>query len=249
MGFRVKQLKTPAVKEAIMITGFPGIGNVGKIAIDFLIDHIKPEKLMELHSDSFPHSVFVTEQGLLEMPSVRLYYKRIKTSEFIFVSGDAQPVAEEACYAFCEKLLSIAKELKCREVITMGGIGLGKIPKKPKVYIAGNNKDYIKGFPNCNTKIYGVVGPIMGVTGVLAGTAKEMNMLSAVILAQTFAHPVYLGVKGAKEILAVLNQKYGFRLDIRKIADEVNGFEEDGFLPHQEPVLPKPAKEGMSYFG
>ncbi|MDI6736953.1 MAG: PAC2 family protein [Nanoarchaeota archaeon] len=250
MEFRIKQFKKPNIKEAIMITGFPGIGNVGKIAIDFLIDHLKPEKIMELQSDSFPHSVFVTEQGLLEMPSVRLYYKKVKANEFIFVSGDAQPVTEEACYAFCNKLLSIAKEMKCKEIITMGGIGLGKIPKKPKVYIAGNSRNYIKGFPNCNIKIYGVVGPIVGVTGVLAGMAKEKAMLSSVILAQTFAHPFYLGVKGAKEILAVLNQKYGFKLDIKKIADEINGFEEESFLSsHEEPGLPKPAKGGMTYFG
>ncbi|MDD4878342.1 MAG: PAC2 family protein [Candidatus Nanoarchaeia archaeon] len=246
MEFRIKQFRKPIIKQAIMITGFPGIGNVGKIAIDFLIDHLKPVKIMEIESDSFPHSVFVTEQGLLEMPSVRLYYKKVKNNEFIFVSGDAQPVTEEACYAFCNKLLSIAKELKVKEIITMGGIGLGKIPKKPKVYIAGNNKNYIKGFPNCNIKIYGVVGPIMGVTGVLAGMAKDM--LSAVILSQTFAHPVYLGVKGAKEILAVLNQKYGFKLDIKKIADDINGFEEE-MVSSQEQLLAKPNKGGMTYFG
>lgn len=250
MEFRIKQFKKPKIKEATMITGFPGIGNVGKIAIDFLIDHLKPERIMEIQSDSFPHSVFVTEQGLLEIPSVRLYYKKVKNNEFILVSGDAQPVTEETCYAFCNKLLSIAKELKCSEIITMGGIGLGKIPKKPKVYIAGNNKNYIKSFPNCNIKIYGIVGPIVGVTGVLAGMAKDKAMLSAVILAQTFAHPVYLGVKGAKEILAVLNQKYVFKLDIKKIAEEINGFEEDALISmHEEPVLQKPTKEGMTYFG
>ena len=158
MEFRIKQFKKPKITEATMITGFPGIGNVGKIAIDFLIDHLKPEKIMEISSDNFPHSVFVTEQGLLELPLVRIFYKKVKNKEFVLVTGDAQPITEEGCYAFCNKLLNIAKDLNCKEIITMGGIGLGKIPKKPKAYIAGNNKAYIKGFPNCNIKIYGVVG-------------------------------------------------------------------------------------------
>ncbi len=131
MDFRIKTFKAIKPKKAIMLTGFPGIGNVGKIAIDFLIDSIKPLKIMEITSNRFPHSVFVTEQGLLEMPSVKIFYKKVKDNEFILVSGDAQPVNEEACYAFCEKLLSIAKDFKCSEIITLGGIGLGKIPKKP----------------------------------------------------------------------------------------------------------------------
>ncbi|MFA5887829.1 MAG: PAC2 family protein [Candidatus Nanoarchaeia archaeon] len=249
MEFRIKQFKKPKIKEATMITGFPGIGNVGKIAIDFLIDHLKPEKIMEISSDSFPHSVFVTEHGLLELPLVRIFYKKVKNKEFVLVTGDAQPITEEGCYAFCNKLLTIAKDLNCKEIITMGGIGLGKIPKKPKAYIAGNNKAYIKGFPNCNIKIYGVVGPIMGVTGVLAGLAKERNMLSAVLLAQTFAHPVYLGVKGAKELLAVLNLKYGFKLDLKKISEDINGFDEDSLIHSMEEHMPKQEKSNMNYLG
>lgn len=250
MDFRIKTFKTARLKKAIMITGFPGIGNVGKIAIDFLIDSIKPLKLMEITSNRFPHSVFVTEQGLLEIPSVKIFYKKVKDMEFVLVSGDAQPINEEACYAFCERLLSIAKELKCAEIITMGGIGLGKIPKKPKVFVSGNNKNYIRSFPNCNIKIYGVVGPIIGVTGLLAGMAKEKNMLSAVLLAQTFAHPVYLGVKGAKELLSVLNQKYGFRVDLKKMADEIEEIEEEHVLSGiEEAVAQKAKKPVMSYFG
>ena len=249
MEFRIKQFKKPKITEATMITGFPGIGNVGKIAIDFLIDHLKPEKIMEISSDSFPHSVFVTEQGLLELPLVRIFYKKVKNKEFVLVTGDAQPITEEGCYAFCNKLLNIAKDLNCKEIITMGGIGLGKIPKKPKAYIAGNNKAYIKGFPNCNIKIYGVVGPIMGVTGVLAGLAKGKNMLSVVLLAQTFAHPVYLGVKGAKELLAVLNLKYGFKLDLKKISEDINGFDEDALIHSMEERMPKQEKSNMNYLG
>jgi len=248
MEFRIKTFKKAKTKAPILISGFPGIGNVGKIAIDFLIDHLKPEKLLEIESSRFPHSVFVTEQGLLEMPSVRLYYKKVKNKEFVLVSGDAQPVNEEACYDFCYKLLDIAKELKVKEIITMGGIGLGKIPRKPKVYVSGNNRNYIKSFPDCNIRIYGVVGPIIGVTGLLAGLAKEKGMLSAVLLAQTFAHPVYLGVKGAKEILAVLNRKYGFKIDLDKIAEEIDNIEDEALMPEMA-VDEKAKKPQMSYFG
>ncbi len=118
------------------------------------------------------------------------------------------------------------------------------------MFVSGNNRNYIKSFPNCNTKIYGVVGPIIGVTGLLAGMAKEKNMLSAVLLAQTFAHPIYLGVKGAKELLCVLNLKYGFKFDLKKMADEIEEIEEEPVLPGiEEAVANKVKKPVMSYFG
>jgi predicted ATP-grasp superfamily ATP-dependent carboligase len=47
------------------------------------------------------------------------------------------------------------------------------------------------------------------------------------LLAQTFAHPAYLGIKGAKEILQVLNEKYSFKLDLNKLTDEIDEMEKE----------------------
>ena len=42
--------KMPKMKNPILIEGLPGIGNVGKIAIDFMIDELKPTLLYKLYS-------------------------------------------------------------------------------------------------------------------------------------------------------------------------------------------------------
>ena len=57
--------KTPKLNMPIFIEGLPGIGNVGKIAVDFLIDELKAKKLYEITSYAFPHSVFLNEDNLL----------------------------------------------------------------------------------------------------------------------------------------------------------------------------------------
>jgi len=44
-------------KDAILIAGLPGIGNVGKVAVDFLIDGLKAKNVATLFSFSLPHSV------------------------------------------------------------------------------------------------------------------------------------------------------------------------------------------------
>ena len=47
------------------------------------------------------------------------------------------------------------------------------------------------------------------------------------MLAETFGHPMYLGMKGAKEILHILNKKLGLRLNLKKIDEEIKDMENE----------------------
>ena len=70
--------KIPNLKNPILVEGLPGIGSVGKIAIDYMIDKLKPTLLYKIHSHEFPHTVYLTEKSFVELPSVTLYYFRNK---------------------------------------------------------------------------------------------------------------------------------------------------------------------------
>ncbi|MBN2881358.1 PAC2 family protein [Candidatus Woesearchaeota archaeon] len=215
-------------KKSILIEGLPGIGNVGKIAVDFLIDEIEAKKILEITSSSFPHSVFVNEDNLVELPKVQLFYKKIGSITYLFLSGDIQPPDEVSCYEFSQLILDLAKKLKCTEVITLGGLGLESIEKTPKMYCTGNSTKIIKEYKivkNITDKLYGVVGPIMGVSGLLVGLAESKKMDAVCILAETINHPLYLGIKGAREILKLLSKKFPFKVNIKKLDKEIKTLE------------------------
>ena len=164
---------------------------------------------------------------MIDVPCISIYHANLNKQDYLFLTGDVQPVDEPSCYEFCELVVDLFKKYNGKEIITLGGIGLQKIPKKPKVYITGTNKALIKTFPHANDKIFSVVGPILGVTGVLLGVAQR-NKLSAVsLLAQTFAHPAYLGIKGAKETLHILNEKYEFKMNLNKLTEEIDEMEKE----------------------
>ena len=225
--------------QPILIEGLPGIGNVGKIAVDFLIEELKAKKLCSFFSYKFPHSVFIGEDNLVEMPKLEMYYKNFSgekgknkknTSgkgkrDLILLTGDIQPIDEESCYRFCEEVLNIAKEYRCTEVVTTGGIGLQNIPEKPKVYCTSNDaqllKSYTKNSLLVEKEIYGIVGPIMGVSGILLSMGKRMDVKAVSLLAQTFGHPMYLGIKGAKELLKVIDLKFNYGIDLKKMSKEI----------------------------
>ena len=42
--------KKPNLKNPVLIEGLPGIGNVGKIVVDFMVDELKAQKVYEIYS-------------------------------------------------------------------------------------------------------------------------------------------------------------------------------------------------------
>ena len=222
--------KIPKLNKMIFIEGLPGIGNVGKVAVDFLIDELKAIKLYEITSYTFPHSVFVNEDNLVELPIVEVFYRQSGSKrDIILLGGDVQPVDEISSYEFSGKVLEMAQKFNVKEIITLGGIGLNDIPKKPKVYCTGNSKKIIEAYKSelVSNKLYGVVGPIVGVSGLLLGLASRKNIGAVSLLAETYGHPMYLGIKGAKEILKVLNKKLDLRIDVNKLDREIKDIESE----------------------
>ena len=221
--------KIPKLRDAILIEGLPGIGNVGKLAVDFLIEELKAKKIYEFFSYSMPHSVFVNEDNLVDLPKIEMYYATVKGRPILFLSGDTQPIDEVSSYVFSEKVLNIATELGTTEIITIGGIGLSNIPKNPRVFCTGNCKDIIQKYKKgtkMNDKIFGVVGPIIGVSGLLIGLSKKRKMKAMSMLAETYGHPMYLGMRGAQEVVNVLNFKLSLKLNTKKFESQVEKIEE-----------------------
>ncbi|MEK6904220.1 MAG: PAC2 family protein [Nanoarchaeota archaeon] len=217
MNWQIKQIAKVKMKDPILIEGLPGMGNVGKIAVDFLIDSLKAKKLYEITSYQLPHCVFVNEENLVELPEIEIYYKNIGGRTLLFLAGDIQPLNEQSCYEFCHTLLDTVKENNVDEIVTLGGIALPKIPKSPKVYCTGNSKKLIQRYEKSrmvNTNIHGVVGPIIGVSGLLTGLAQRWKIPAIALLAETFGHPNYLGVTGAKQILKILGKRLNLKVDV-----------------------------------
>jgi len=221
--------KTTGLKDPLLVVGLPGIANVGKIVVDFMGESKKAERTAQFHSHAMPHAVFVNEHHLIEMPRIELWLIR-GTRDILLLVGDTQPIDERSCHEFCEAALSHCQSLGCSEVISIGGIALRKIPRRPKLFVTGTGKKYVEAFAQgtpCDHKLYGIVGPIIGITGLIVAHAGAKRMRNACILAETYGHPMYLGIPGAREILKVLDKKYKLKLDLSSLDEEIKQMESD----------------------
>lgn len=228
-------------KNPVFIEGLPGIGNVGKVVIDYVIDKLKAKKVVSFFSYDLPHSVFVNEKGLVQLPSIDMYHFHSDDVDYLFLTGDAQPAVERASYEFTEQILDLLRSYACKEIITLGGIGLDDIPKDSQVFVTGNKKSFVKEFSafGANNKIFGVVGPIVGVSGLLLGLCKKIP--AAALLAETFAHPMYIGLKEAKVLLELLAKKYSFEIDFKDLDEEIALVDEE-LQASQDGSVEKPKK-------
>lgn len=259
----VKQFpkSVPRLSKAVLIAGLPGIGNVGKVAVDFMVEELKAEKLYEFFSYSLPHSVFVTEENLVELPSISLFVKKGagRRPDLLFLAGDVQPIDEESCYSFSDTVLSYFTKLGGTQVVTIGGIGLPAVPKSPKVYCTGTSKEAVQSYKTVGVEpsLYGVVGPIIGVTGVMLGLSKRRSIPAVSLLAETFAHPMYLGIKGAREVVTILNDKLALGINIKELDREIRDLESEAADRIKQVDFPKALRgigkgrsgEDVSYIG
>jgi uncharacterized protein len=220
MAWELNKVSKQSIKNPTLIEGLPGVGNVGKIAVEYLIDVLKAKKAYEITSSELPHYVFVNEDNILEMPSIDIYSAKIGTKDILLLSGDMQPPTESACHSFCTQILDNFEKTKGKEIITLGGIALREMPEDPEIYFTANSKAILKKYSNKEKpkrELHEFIGPIMGVTGVLPGLAAKRKIPALTMLAETHENPGHVGLEEARKIIKHLNKKLNLKLKNREI--------------------------------
>jgi len=225
MKFEFKKEKKGLIslKNGVLLEGLPGIANVGKIAIDYIIESLKPSLIYSITSDFFPSAVFINSENLLETPKIEIYHKKIGRKDFLFLSGNTQPI-NEASYEFCREVISLVSKLGCKTIVTTGGIGLLAPPEKPQVYCAGRDLKFVNSFRKelkISHDVFGTVGSISGVAGLLVGLSDPKKINGVVLLVETLAHPLYVGMEGANELLKTIEKKFGLGINLKGYSKEM----------------------------
>lgn len=104
-------------KSPVVISGFPGVGMVGAIAAEFLIQHLGTKQIGKIILDNSPPLVAIHDGKLVEPFSV--YYSS-KHGIVVVHSIIAAPGTE---WQAASAILSICKTLNAKELISIEGVG------------------------------------------------------------------------------------------------------------------------------
>ena len=244
--------KKPKLNNPILIEGLPGIGNVGKLAVEHLIDTIKAIKFAELYSKDFPPQVFINTDGTIELVKNEFYYWKAKKKnqrDLILLTGDYQGLSSHGQYELVDKILDIVKEFGTKEIFTLGGYGLGHEIREPKVLCATTDKHLVK-----TMKKYGAIfkknepgGGIVGASGLLLGLGKLRGLQGICFMGET---PGYLvDPKSAKAVLNILMKITNVEVNLSALERKAREIEHIAHQLKEMESLSKEKSEELKYIG
>ena len=217
----IKYESKPILDHPIFIEALPGIGNVGKVAGDFLADAIKATKFATIYSENFPPQVMLDEQCVIKMACNELWFaKNVNEKDIIFLRGDFQGSTPEGQFELSKEVMDILLEYDVSKIITLGGYGTGAMVDTPRVLGAVSNTTIRTYFEDLGV-IFSPNDPqagIVGASGILLGLGKVYGIDSICLMGETSGY--FVDHKSAMAILNILMKVIGVDLDTKDLREK-----------------------------
>ncbi len=214
-GDNVKIITKPlSLENPIIVEGFPGIGLVGNIASQHLIDELEMEYIGSVESKYFP-PIAVLFNGIINMP-VRIYEG--KEHNILTVISDI-PIHPTISYEVSKVLMDWAQSVNVKEIVSIAGIAT--MSSEEKVFGAATNddmlnriKDYVEIFQ---------VGTISGISGSVMTECFMRNVPAMSLLGETNSpNP---DPRAAASVINVLNKIYDLPIDTDNLMEQAEQIE------------------------
>ena len=255
--------KEPRLQNPDLIASWPGIGNIGLIAVDTLRGQIRAEELGMIEPwDFFYPSKVTIKDGViadLAFPASKFSYKRLGNRDLLFFIGEEQPADESRIYAegmkayqMANMVLDTAEKFGCRRVYTSGAaVALTHHTLKPRVWAVSSQEELLSEIKKHENTILmgdaigrGERGTITGLNGLLLGLAKKRGLEAVCLMGEI---PDYLSgapfpyPRASKAILEVLANILEIEIDYSAL-DEMAA-QVDGIISNIYGKLPSAVKE------
>lgn len=210
----VKYFSKPKLKKPVLVEGLPGIGLVGKLAGDHLLDELEAKKFAEFISPHLPPQVSIKEDGTVELVKMHFYYWKGKKKDVILLLGDFQGLTTDSQYQLAEETIKVAEKFNVERIYTLGGLGTGTITKNPKVFGAATSSKLVKEHEKHDVVFRGG-GAIFGASGLLLGLGMEHGIDAVCLMGET--HGQIIDAKSAEAVLMVLTKILDIEVDMGEL--------------------------------
>jgi proteasome assembly chaperone (PAC2) family protein len=233
----IKLYKKPDLEKPMMFVGWPGIGNIGIIAVNALKDILRGEEFGEIESWDFfyPRKVFI-QNGLLkdlEFPSNKFYHARTEKKDVILFIGEEQPAFGGRMYASGEKayemanlVIDVGLQFGCQRIYTSGAcVSPIHHQMKPRVCAVVSSEELkVEVTRTSNTVLMSELegrsegeGVITGLNGLLLGVAKKRGLGGTCLMGEipdwlagaSFPYP-----RASRSVLEVFAEILGLQVDL-----------------------------------
>lgn len=201
-------------KKPLVIQGFPGIGLVGNITCQHIIEELGMKYMGSIDSRYFP-PLAVLFNGIVYMP-VRIYEAPKK--EIVVIISDI-PIHPTASYDISKVLIDWMQMINASNIVSIAGIAT--TTGERRVFGGATSAELLEKIKD-KTEIF-QVGTISGISGSIMTECFLRGLPAVSLLGETPApNP---DPRAAVEVIKVLNKIYDLEIDTEKLLGQAEQIE------------------------
>lgn len=212
--------------EPVVIEGLPGVGHVGKLAAEHLIEEYDSQHVCRVYSEHFPPQVNIDEGGIASLAAADFYSVPAGDRGIVVLVGDYQATEGVGHYRLTEAFLDIAESVNVRELLALGGVPTGELVEDYTVIGAVTDSAARERFEEIGVEFREnePAGGIVGTSGLLLGLGARRDLPTACLMGETSGYLV--DPKSAQAVLEVLQDLLGFDVDFTQLEERAAEMEE-----------------------
>jgi len=217
-----KEIVFPA--PPVMIAAWPGMGNVGLIAADYIRRKINAEIFAEIDMSPFfiPDSIIVKD-GIAQLPEIPTGVFHYSFNPNIIIFESNAQVGGRDGIVIIKTILDIVKQMKISRIYTSAALVQPMTYQaESQVFIACDNRAHLDKMVE-----YGVIpmqeGYIAGLNGLLLGVAAAHGIEAACFLGSMPSYAVNIMYpKASLEIIKVFKKILSAPIDLTELENDVS---------------------------
>lgn len=240
----------PELEDPVFVEGLPGVGHVGKLVTEHVVEEADSELVARLHSEHFPPQVTVDDDSVAELAAAEIYAVDTEGRDLLVLTGNHQAQDNTGHYRVTEVFLDVAEKFGARELYALGGVPTGELVEEHDVVGAVSDAELKDDLGDAGVEFRSEepTGGIVGSSGLLLGLGGRRGFDAACLMGETSGYLV--DPKAAKAVLAVLEAMLGFDVDEEALDDRADEMEDVVSRLREMEEGPSPgSEEDLRYIG
>ncbi len=224
--FAIETLGEADLTDPVLVEGLPGVGHVGKLAANHILDELDSTLVRRLHSEHFPPQVAIEADGVASLTAAEFHAVSTAGRDLLVLTGNHQAQSNQGHYRLTEAILDVATEFGVTEVYALGGVPTGELIEEYDVLGAATDTAVVEQLTEMGVEFREdePAGGIVGVSGLLLGLGARRDLPAACLMGETSGYLV--DPKSARAVLEVLEALLEFEVNFADLEDRAEEMEE-----------------------
>ncbi|WP_115862739.1 proteasome assembly chaperone family protein [Halorussus litoreus] len=222
----IEAVADPELRDPVLVEGLPGVGHVGKLAAEHLLEEKESELVRRVYSEYFPPQVSVHDNGTADLVAAEIHAVELDERDLLVLTGDHQASDNAGHYRLTEAFLDVAESFDVETAYALGGVPTGELMEEYAVLGAATDEEFVEELREVGVEFREdePAGGIVGTSGLLLGLGERRGVRAACLMGETSGYLV--DPKSARAVLEVLEEALGFEVDFESLEDRADEMED-----------------------